>query len=80
MRPKTKDPRIHLLEQNIGVLAMKTPANGTILESKTVTAIECLQYAMNFPASVVITGCEDMKDLEQALPTARTLKPMTADK
>jgi aryl-alcohol dehydrogenase-like predicted oxidoreductase len=48
-----------LVKQNTGVLAMKTLANGTILESKTVTAIECLQYAMNLPTSVVITGCEE---------------------
>src|SRR3569832_1566219 len=66
-----------LVEQNIGVLAMKTLANGTILESKTVTAIECLQYAMNLPTSVVITGCESMKDLEQALTAARTFRPMS---
>jgi aryl-alcohol dehydrogenase-like predicted oxidoreductase len=66
-----------LVQQNIGVLAMKTLANGTILESKTVTAIECLQYAMNLPASVVITGCESLKDLEQALNAARTFKPMS---
>jgi predicted aldo/keto reductase-like oxidoreductase len=65
-----------LLKQNIGVLAMKTLANGTILESKTVTAIECLHYAMNLPTSVVITGCESMEDLEQALTAARTFKPM----
>src|ERR1043166_8126315 len=65
-----------LVQQNIGVLAMKTLANGTILESKTVTAIECLQYAMNLPASVVITGCESMKDLEQALTGTRTLTPL----
>jgi len=66
-----------LVKQNIGVLAMKTLANGTILESNTVTAIECLQYAMNLPTSVVITGCESMENLEQALTAARTFKPMT---
>ena len=66
-----------LVKQNTGVLAMKTLANGTILESKTVNAIECLQYAMNLPTSVVITGCESMKDLEQALTAARTFKPLT---
>ncbi|HEX3251947.1 MAG TPA: aldo/keto reductase [Pyrinomonadaceae bacterium] len=66
-----------LVQQNIGVLAMKTLANGTILESKTATAIECLQYAMNLPTSVVITGCESMENLEQALTAARTFKPMT---
>ena len=68
-----------LVKQNIGVLAMKTLANGTILESKTVTAIECLQYAMNLPTSVVITGCESMENLEQALTAARTFKPMSSE-
>jgi predicted aldo/keto reductase-like oxidoreductase len=68
-----------LVKQNIGVLAMKTLANGTILESKTVTAIECLQYAMNLPTSVVITGCESMENLEQALTAARTFEPMTGE-
>ena len=68
-----------LVKQNIGVLAMKTLANGTILESKTVTAIECLQYAMNLPASVVITGCESMEDLDQALTAARTFRRMSSE-
>jgi aryl-alcohol dehydrogenase-like predicted oxidoreductase len=68
-----------LVKQNIGVLAMKTLANGTILESKTVTATECLQYAMNLPVSVVITGCQSMEDLEQALTAARTFKPMSEE-
>jgi aryl-alcohol dehydrogenase-like predicted oxidoreductase len=66
-----------LVDQNIGVLAMKTLANGLILESKTVTAVECLQYAMNLPTSVVITGCESMENLEQALTAARTFRPMS---
>ena len=66
-----------LVKRNIGVLGMKALANGTILESGTVSAIECLQYAMNLPTSVVITGCESMENLEQALTAARTFKPMT---
>ncbi|HET6976471.1 MAG TPA: aldo/keto reductase [Pyrinomonadaceae bacterium] len=66
-----------LVKQNIGVLGMKSMANGMILKSKTVSAIECLQYAMNLPTSVVITGCESMENLEQALTAARTFKPMS---
>jgi aryl-alcohol dehydrogenase-like predicted oxidoreductase len=66
-----------LVKENIGVLAMKTLANGMIMESNVVTAIECLQYAMNLPTSVVITGCESMDDLEQALNAAHTFDPMT---
>ena len=66
-----------LVRRNIGVLAMKTLANGMILRSQTVTPIECLHYAMNLPTSVVITGCESMENLEQALTAARTFKPMS---
>jgi aryl-alcohol dehydrogenase-like predicted oxidoreductase len=68
-----------LVKQNIGVLAMKPLANGLILKSKTVSAVECLQYAMNLPVSVVITGCESMENLEQAITAARTFKPLSGE-
>ena len=68
-----------LVKQDIGVLAMKTMANGAILKSKTVTPIECLQYAMNLSTSVVITGCESMENLEQALTAAHTFQPMSEE-
>ena len=66
-----------LVKQNTGVLAMKTMAFGRILESKVVTATECLHYAMNLPTSVVITGCDSMTILQQGLDTARSFRPMT---
>jgi len=47
-----------------------------ILQSKTVTATECLQYCMNLPTSVVITGCDSLKILQQALDGARGFRPM----
>ena len=68
-----------LVKNGIGVLAMKTLGFGAILRSNTVTATECLQYAMNLPTSVVITGMERMEILEQALEAARTFKPMTPE-
>jgi hypothetical protein len=69
-----------LVKEKIGVLGMKSLANGIILKSKTVTAVECLQYAMNLPTSVVITGMESMENLEQALEAARTFRPMSGTK
>ncbi|MDF5733152.1 MAG: aldo/keto reductase [Rhizonema sp. PD38] len=65
-----------LVKQNIGVLAMKTMANGILLKSKTVTPIECLHYALNLPTSVVITGIDRMEILEQAFEAVRTFEPM----
>ena len=69
----------NLLEQNIGVLAMKTLANGIIMRSKTVKPIEAIQYAMNLPSSVVITGIDSMEILDQALEAVRTFKPFTRE-
>jgi len=66
-----------LLKEKIGVLGMKSMANGIILKSNTVTAIECLHYALNLPTSVVITGIDSMKILDQAFEAARTFRPMT---
>jgi len=65
-----------LRKQNIGVLAMKPMGDPFILQSKTVTAVECLHYAMNLPTSVVITGCDSLKILQQALNAARSFHPM----
>ncbi len=65
-----------LTKQNIGILAMKTMANGILLQSKTVTPIECLHYALNLPTSVVITGMDSMEILEQAFEAAQTFQPM----
>ena len=68
-----------LVRHNIGVLGMKPMGDGFILHSKTVTAPECLRYALNLPTSVVITGCESTQVLQQALDTARRFKPMSKD-
>ncbi len=65
-----------LVKHGIGVLGMKPMGDGIILRSKTATAVECLHYAMNLPTSVVITGCESMQILQQALDAARSFKPM----
>src|SRR5438477_10698061 len=66
-----------LVKQNIGVLGMKSLGNGVILRSGTVTAIECLQYALSLPTSVVITGCESLERLDQAIEAVKRFRPMT---
>ncbi len=66
-----------LVEHGIGVLGMKPLAGGHIVSSKTVAPIECLHYAMNLRTSVVITGCDSLKTLEQALLAARTFRPLS---
>ncbi len=65
-----------LVSQGIGVLGMKSMGSGVILKSKAVTALECLHYAMSLPTSVVITGIDSVKILDQAFKAAKTFRPL----
>jgi diketogulonate reductase-like aldo/keto reductase len=67
-----------LLKNDIGVLGMKPMGDRIILESKTATPVECLHYAMTLQTSVVITGCDSLPILQQALDAARGFQPMNS--
>jgi aryl-alcohol dehydrogenase-like predicted oxidoreductase len=68
-----------LVKLGIGVLGMKSMANGILLKSKTATPIECLHYALNLPTSVVITGLDNMEILEQAFEAVDSFHPLSDD-
>jgi aryl-alcohol dehydrogenase-like predicted oxidoreductase len=68
-----------LKDREIGVLGMKPLASGAIPRTGAVTAIECLHYALSLPTSVVITGMQDMKTLEQGLEAVRTFQPLNPE-
>jgi len=66
-----------LVKKRMAVLGMKPMGAGIILKSGVVAAIECLHYAMDLPTSVVITGCDSMVILQQALQAARSFKGLS---
>ena len=66
-----------LVRERVGVLGMKSMANGLILKSKTVTPIECLHYALSLPTSVVITGVDSLEILDQAFEAMRTFRRLS---
>jgi len=68
-----------LVKDEIGVLGMKPMGAGLLLRSNTLTPVECLRYAMSLPTSVVITGCQSVADVQQALMVARNFQPLTAE-
>ncbi len=65
-----------LVREKIGVLGMKPLGDKQVLESRTVTPMEGLHYALNLPTSVVITGCDTMEILLQAIQAASTFRPL----
>ena len=66
-----------LVQQGIAVLGMKSFGDGVILKSDApIKPIEYLHYSLNLPTSVVITGIQSQRDLDQAFEATRTFKPM----
>ncbi|MDT5060968.1 MAG: hypothetical protein QOH63_1427 [Acidobacteriota bacterium] len=68
-----------MVKEGVGVLGMKSMANGILLRSNTVTPIECLHYALNLPTSVVITGVDNLELLDQAFEAAHSFKPLSGE-
>jgi uncharacterized protein len=69
-----------LVQQGIGVLGMKpiAGADGIILKTETATGVDCLHYALNLPTSVVITGVDSQKALDQVFEAAKTFRLLNA--
>jgi aryl-alcohol dehydrogenase-like predicted oxidoreductase len=68
-----------LVEQGIAPIAMKPMAEGRIVYEGVASAEECLRYAMSLPVSVVVTGCDSLERVEQALRVAAGFRPMGED-
>ncbi len=67
----------YLVEHGIAVLGMKTFADSVLLKSgAAIEPLEYLHYSLNLPTSVVITGIQSQRDLDQAFEAIRTFQPM----
>jgi len=70
------------LQQNVGVIGMKSlaggpPRKGRIPTETDITAEECMRYALSQPVSTLCVGITSMEDLKQAAGIARGFKPMS---
>lgn len=62
-------------ERGIAALGMKPLGSGRLL-GHGVEARDLLQWALSRPVSVVITGCESLADVEQAISVGRWFDPL----
>lgn len=67
----------YLVAHGIAVLGMKTFADSVLLKSGApIQPVEYLRYSLNLPTSVVITGMQCQRDLDQAFEAVRDFQPM----
>lgn len=62
-------------QHDIGVIGMKSLGNGHF-PLKTVTAEEYLRWSLSQPVSVLVTGCESVELVEQAIRVGSDFEPL----
>jgi uncharacterized protein len=71
-----RDVLPHLVERGIGVIAMKTSADGMLLRRQICSIDECLRYVWSLPVSVAVVGMERPELVRQNARLAREFAPM----
>jgi aryl-alcohol dehydrogenase-like predicted oxidoreductase len=67
------------VNRHTGVLAMKTLSFGKILSFKVASAAEALRWVWSQPVSVLISGCENVEQINYNVYLAKTFTPMPED-
>ena len=66
-----------LVKRDIGVIAMKTSADGRLLRSRVCTKLECLRFAWSLPVSLAVVGMERPSLVRENARHARDFEPMS---
>jgi aryl-alcohol dehydrogenase-like predicted oxidoreductase len=81
------------VEKQMGIIGMKIPARGRLLDSwkpssekdrygptsrGTISMREALRYVLTLPVSTVIVGCDSIPQLEENVAIAREFTPLSA--
>jgi aryl-alcohol dehydrogenase-like predicted oxidoreductase len=65
------------VKRGIGIIAMKTLAEGKILSKKVATVAEAMPWVWSQPVSTICSGCDSVEVLENNVYLCKTFKSMT---
>jgi aryl-alcohol dehydrogenase-like predicted oxidoreductase len=68
-----------LVKRDIGVIAMKTSADGRLVRSRVCSAAECHRYAWSLPVSIAVVGMETATLVRENARRAREFDPLSDD-
>lgn len=68
-----------LLKRNIGVIAMKTLADGHLLRAGVVTPKEALSYVWSQPVSTIVSGMDSLELVRNQARLARNFVPLSPE-
>jgi len=70
----------YALDNGIGLLAMKTMAQGRLIGKGGITAEDLIQYALTLPMAAATIGMPNIEVLESCAMLARRIKPMSDER
>jgi aryl-alcohol dehydrogenase-like predicted oxidoreductase len=69
-----------LVRRQVGVIAMKTSADGRLVRDGLCTEEECLHYVWSQPVSLAVVGMERAALVRENAGLARTFRPLSAER
>ncbi len=66
-----------LVKRDIGVIAMKTSADGALLRERVCTISECQRYAWSLPIAVAVVGMTTPAQVRENAARARAFEPLS---
>ena len=64
--------------KKMGIIGMKVPARGRLLQQAGLSMKECVDYVWTLPVSTVIIGCDSVQQLEQNVSLAKGYQPLSS--
>ena len=64
--------------KKMGIIGMKVPARGRLLQQTGLSMQDCVNYVWTLPVSTVIIGCDTVEHLERNVALAKAFKPLSA--
>ncbi|MGH9798354.1 MAG: aldo/keto reductase, partial [Candidatus Polarisedimenticolia bacterium] len=66
--------------KKMGIIGMKVPARGKLLDRPGLAMKDCVDYVWSLPVSTIIIGCDSIPQLEENAALARAFRPLDADR
>jgi aryl-alcohol dehydrogenase-like predicted oxidoreductase len=78
--PFQEDLLAYAASKQMGIIGMKVPARGRLLQRAGLTMKDCVDYVWSLPVSTIIVGCDTIAQVEENVALARDFRPLGQDR
>jgi aryl-alcohol dehydrogenase-like predicted oxidoreductase len=74
--PFQEDLLREAVSRKMGIIGMKVPGRGRLLEKAGLSMKECVDYVWSLPVSTAVIGCGSVRQVEENVALAREFRPL----